>query len=398
MWTLPCALVATLGCHLAIGLGEYEQTGGAGGTAGLGGAGIGGMGAMGGDGGAGGAGGSTDDFLVNWAGRVSLEVTTSVSAAVTDIYVPLSFEVPVGAHDLLSDQSSGGDFRVTLAGSTDPLPVDVERYLGGSRQLVIWVRLPEIQPGTDPIFLNLYFGNENADHNRSWPDHEGVYHLSGAVVSQNRRDSSGNDRHTNNPTSGWSNVNNGLMGGALGLMGTAEATIPDMTDALAFSTETFTVSAWLRPTLSSGKRECAVFRGGTDAEGTATPGYALGLAGSNAAFFYTDTAPTPAEAEVIMGALGSEYEQVVAVVDKQAEVVSLYRNGQLEGTTSIVGFGETDDTEELSLGSDTCPYAGTLDEVRFVSRALTLEEIRGNYEVISSPPVVESVGPLELAP
>jgi len=153
--------------------------------------------------------------------RITLDTTaagTNTSVALTA--VPLAVRLHGGNFDFVAAREDGGDLRVVAADDKTPLPFHVERFDPVNELGVIWVLVPSVVPGSAANVIHVYSGNANAVAEAKPgagldPSMRAAFHFGNADGS----DATGALKAAAPLTL----VNDGLLGGALRLAGTAAA-------------------------------------------------------------------------------------------------------------------------------------------------------------------------------
>jgi biopolymer transport protein ExbB len=101
----------------------------------------------------------------DWKQRTEITLNTSAAGVQTQAAV-VAMAVPVRLHsgnfDFLSAKPDGSDLRVVAGDDKTPLEFWVERFDSLNELGVLWVKVPNILPGTDKNVLYVYGGNEQA--------------------------------------------------------------------------------------------------------------------------------------------------------------------------------------------------------------------------------------------
>jgi biopolymer transport protein ExbB len=95
--------------------------------------------------------------------RITLDTTAAgvaVQEAAKDMAVPVRLHS--GNFDFLGAKPDGSDLRVVAADDKTPLPFWVERWDATNELAVVWVKLPQVLPGSDQNLVHIYAGNEQA--------------------------------------------------------------------------------------------------------------------------------------------------------------------------------------------------------------------------------------------
>jgi biopolymer transport protein ExbB len=165
---------------------------------------------------------------------------TNTSEALT--MVPLAVRLHGGNFDFVAAREDGADLRVVAADDKTALPFHVERFDPVNELAVIWVLLQTVVPGSSANVVHVYSGNANAVA-EARPgagldaSMRAAFHFSNADGS----DATGALKATAPLTI----ANDGLLGGALRLAGTA-ATWPAAPALSVAADGAVSVSLWMK--------------------------------------------------------------------------------------------------------------------------------------------------------
>lgn len=192
---------------------------------------------------------------------------------------------------------------------------------------------------------------------------------------------------TNGPTWGT-----GQLGSAVTFDGTNDYVTAGSSSALDFSTNTYTLSAWIYPTAIPILGQAAYHDSIFDRwdHGCTGHGYAFGI--TNA---YTFNGPTELEVRTSCGGsstsvangaanvlTNNQWHHIVAVAN--AGVVTFYVNGTAYAATGSVTDSPLTYGGPAVIGNDSTngsPFTGSIDEVRVYSRPLSPAEVMQLYRV-----------------
>lgn len=192
---------------------------------------------------------------------------------------------------------------------------------------------------------------------------------------------------TNGPTWGT-----GQLGSAVTFDGTNDYVTAGSSSALDFSTNTYTLSAWIYPTAIPGLNQAVYHDSIFDRwdHGCTGHGYAFGI--TNA---YTFNGPTELEVRTSCGGsstsiangaanvlTNNQWYHIVAVAN--AGVVTFYVNGTPYAATGNVTDSPLTYGGPAVIGNDSTngsPFTGSIDEVRVYSRPLSPAEVMQLYRV-----------------
>ena len=294
-------------------------------------------------------------------------------------------------------RADGFDILFTDSNGTAKLDHEIEKYDGGTGELVAWVRVRLSSSQDKTIYM--YYGNATAGPQDNpagvWaPNFAGVWHMAETPgVDPNVTDS------TSNANSG--SFNGGMPGGAQatakiggGLTFDGVNDFLDVGDpadgSLDFGSGSFSYSAWVFSPASAGSYDMPWHKGGSSA---GTAGYDMELGATNWTAWVGDgTANAGADfgTETL-----NQWIYVTAVVDRGTDLLHTYWNGAPVNSTSIASLGSLSTSVEAAIGASVAPnymWNGTLDEVRVASKNLTAAWIQTEYNNQNSPGTFSSVG------
>ncbi len=186
-----------------------------------------------------------------WSSRKPVTIPSTAGSASFPNF-PVLISLPSDANLAASAQASGNDILFTASDRITKLNHEIELYNSANGQLIAWVQVPALSPGTA---IYMYYGNSSASNQQNrtgtWnSNYNGVWHLpNGTTLSANDSTS-----HGNNGTLQGSTVpaaTTGEIDGAASFNGsTANIQTP-----LNINTLPITVSAWVYPTITSGISE-----------------------------------------------------------------------------------------------------------------------------------------------
>ncbi len=184
----------------------------------------------------------------DWTQRQPLTLDAA-AASVTD--VTGSVTVLVRLHDgnfqFANAREDGSDLRFLAADDKTVLPHQIESYDSLLNEAFVWVKLPDVKPGSKEIF-HVYFGNTDAampavEKPSDAYDADTVlaYHFAGRGVAPADTTSNGNNAETAATTAEGSLIGNGLR-----LIGTP-VVIPNTPTLEWKAGQPLTVSVWIKP-------------------------------------------------------------------------------------------------------------------------------------------------------
>jgi len=305
----------------------------------------------------------------DWTQRSRITLDTSAAGTNTTealVSVPLALRLHGGNFDFIAAREDGGDLRVLAADDKTPLPFRIERFDPVNELAVLWVLVPAVAPGTDKNTVHVYSGNANAAAETGTATGldaatRAAFHFTAADGS----DASGALKPATPPVL----VNDGLLGGALKLGGSA--LVWPMAEALRTPADgSLSVSMWLKAdavangtlwqqgpaslALQAGKLQARVGRAqltGGEVKPGAWTHLALTLGGGKAVLYVDGVAvgqsdvPTPAiEGEMRLGEglTGALDELQLAATVRPAAWLALASATQGIGGKGLKGQMETE--------------------------------------------------------
>jgi hypothetical protein len=289
----------------------------------------------------------------------------------------VDFPVSIVTTDLdLMAHGHAADIGFTALDGT-PLSYEIVAYDGTTGTLEAWVRIPSVTATADIV---LVYGGAPVTPNAkpTWANYAAAWHF--AESSGTWADSAGG--HAAEPATATTTAAptpTGLVGSARDFDGVDDASpVPEPADnSLDFGTGSFSVTAWVNVTTSADPYDEVIDKSGD----TNLPGYCFPLGTSNWLVEISDgpnvrSARFSSEAESL-----GHWVMLTAVIDRSIPALIAYTNGALAQSTSISGVGSLDNDLPLAIGSTITAYRfkGTVDEVRVVKQALTLDWIAAEY-------------------
>jgi hypothetical protein len=387
LFVLLSAVVAFVGCEAVSGVGDFR-------VAGTGGAAVGGASST--TGGAGGVGGTA---LEGYSRRRPIDVNAALLGAELS-----EFQLPV----LIADDrelatlaaSDGADLAFASADGT-LLPFDVEQFDNATGRLTAWVRVATLDPAASPLRIYLYYGKDGAtsvaDTVTTWQGLAAVWHFADDLATGGGVLDSGPNAHTGPPPDSPNPRRSGVAGDGLGFEVNSLIAIDQQSDrSLDFGNASFTLTMWAQRVTGVQAFESLVWNGATDGF---TPGYSLSVSGGWPwVFLFDDGAQNVTPSFGGLSELGGTWHHLAAVVDRDAEVVTLYRDGNEQNSDSIAGFGSIDNGDDLSFSQWNSRFIGAMDEVRLTPGALSPARIAADYITVTQHAQVVTLLPAEDVP
>ncbi|MEO6054697.1 MAG: DUF2341 domain-containing protein [Chthoniobacterales bacterium] len=182
--------------------------------------------------------------------KITLD-TSSKGAEITD---PIGTSVVLvrlheGNFQFGAAQDDGGDMRFLSADDKTQLPFHIEKYDSLMNEAFVWVKVPDVKPGT-PVSFWLYYGNPSEKAKRT-DDGKGIYDENTSLIyhfiehGTAASDSTGLGNNAQNagiPSEG------SMIGAGLRLSGHGPITIPTSATLDWAVGQSLTWSAWVKPT------------------------------------------------------------------------------------------------------------------------------------------------------
>jgi len=247
----------------------------------------------------------------------------------------------------------------------------------------IWVNIPQVD-NTATDYIYAYYGCSDTDSDDAasvWAAYEMVQHLqetTGTAI-----DSTGNG-HTGTPNGTMDQNVDGQIDGADNFDGSNDyISIPDHAD-LDFGTGSFSYSFWFKSS-ATGTQYVFDKKGGSLSETNA--GYKMGISSVQATGFSVALGDGTTNVRINTGDHASRggniWAMFTVVVDRTAQEMRAYINGDLEATGVISGIGDTSSDYDLILGSRPDMsgnyFSGVLDEARIIGSSLSADWVKASY-------------------
>jgi biopolymer transport protein ExbB len=184
----------------------------------------------------------------DWTSRTRIVLDTgdkglALPGPQADVVVPVRLHS--GNFDFSLAKADGSDLRVIAADDKTPLPFEIERWDAVNELALVWVRVPQVAPGTaDRNAIHVYAGNPGAS---ALPKADVFGTGYAAVLHFSEPDGPAVDAATGARTAGpVARETHGLLGASAKLDGTPVALAAG--DKLAFAAGApLTLAAWIQP-------------------------------------------------------------------------------------------------------------------------------------------------------
>jgi len=343
---------------------------------------------------------SSNWYNSSWAYRKKITINyTKVGANLTDFPVLVSL---ASEADLASDaQDDGDDILFTSSNGTNKLSHEIEKFNGGTGELVAWVKVPTLSSSTDTD-IYMYYGNSQASNQQNaagvWDsNYKGVWHLHSNFLDSTSNSNTGTNSGSTNTT--------GKIANARSFDGVDDyiQVSPSTSINNPFSAGG-TISAWIYPTgwgennfgriacksTTTGSGNGWAFHLANGAPATAALGFARGFS-TTYGYWYT-----PANSL----SLNTWWHVVVVYNDSlTTNDPLLYINGvsqTLAEYSTPAGTAQTDELNNMRIGNvafDTIrTFAGKIDEIHISKVVRSSGWIATCYNNQNSPSTFYSVG------
>jgi biopolymer transport protein ExbB len=154
-----------------------------------------------------------------------------------------------GNHQFLAGKDDGSDLRFIAADEKTPLAHHVERFDSLLNEAFVWVKVPDLKPGTPATFW-LYYGNTTGQAART-DDPKGTYDEDTVLVyhfAENNAAPADSSAGGNKAEAAGTGVVGSLIGGGLRFSGQNSVTIPASASLAWTEGAPLTWSAWIKPT------------------------------------------------------------------------------------------------------------------------------------------------------
>lgn len=261
------------------------------------------------------------------------------------------------------------------------LDFQLERYDGGTGQIVAWVKVPSITSGAN-VTLYMYYGNGSITTDQSttntWSSgYRGVWHFNNNVADQSGQGINSVNQNTASQT--------GKIGLARDFNGTSSWV--ELTNFPNLNTS-FTISGWVYST-NVGQDGQRIFV--DDVNNTNGYGFSLGDEAVAGRLRFYSRASNPVSLDASGFTLSnSTWYHVAAVADISGNVKRIYVNGVQRASGTYTNAWGTD-TGNASIGGETASgetahrFRGRLDEIRVASRALPADWIATEFNSQNQP-------------
>ncbi|WP_245434071.1 DUF2341 domain-containing protein [Rhodomicrobium lacus] len=184
-----------------------------------------------------------------WTMRKQITVDTSASGAnITDAIgtSPVLIRLHAGNFRFAASKADGSDLRFVAGDDKTPLKYHIERYDSLLGEGLVWLNLPNVQPGSK-INVWLYYGNQKA---LAAPDAKGTYDADTVLVyhfAERGIPATDSSAWANNSQDAGQAANGSLIGSGLRLDGKATLTLPATPSLALAEGASFSWSAWIKP-------------------------------------------------------------------------------------------------------------------------------------------------------
>jgi VCBS repeat-containing protein len=285
-------------------------------------------------------------------------------------------------------QTDGGDFVFTSSDGTTKLNHEIESYDDTTGRLKAWVRVPTLSALSNTS-LYVYYGNAGAanqwNSSGTWDaTYGGVWHLSNGSFA----DSTSN---ANNGTNTGTTDTTGIIEEGRTFNGSSQ--LISIADSNSLDEpNTFTISAWIRPTVNDNNWRTIVNKGPDSAGGN----YWFGIKQSQLEVYVAGTGYDSNYTVPL-----NTWSHVAATFNNSTDTLVVYYNGTAVYTNTSATATPGTNTDPLYIGRSALSnewWQGSLDEVRFQRSIESDNEIRADYRVQNSPGTYITLSSEEGAP
>lgn len=299
------------------------------------------------------------------------------------------------------------DLWFSAADGTTALPYEIERFDPATGNLHAWVRIPLLAGGV-PTEIYLHYGEVIGDRPAAnnpftvWPDaYAAVWHLTGDPARSGDSTGKGHELVQSNPAL-QPKIASGLVGQGRAFDGAPTLTDadrmrasdqPDLDPALD---QSFSYACWVKVGTPADEYDMPLHKGGASA---LQAGYDFELGHFEWMAQVSDGSGTNVNRIIIPAAdataLRGSWAHLVTVIDRDRDEMALYVNGNPVGSTELTenNLASTSDLSLSMPGDDLRNrFAGEIDEVRIVHRALEGAWILTEYRNLAFPETFLEIG------
>jgi biopolymer transport protein ExbB len=185
----------------------------------------------------------------DWSMRKQISIDTSATGAnITDSIgtAPLLIRLHVGNFRFASAKDDGSDLRFVAGDDKTPLKYHIERYDSLLGEALIWVNVPNVQPGAKASIW-LYYGNQKAS---TGADAKGTYDADTLLVyhfGQRGTPALDSSVWANNSQNAGQPADGAIVGSGLHLDGQTPLTLPASPSLALADGGALTWSVWIKP-------------------------------------------------------------------------------------------------------------------------------------------------------
>ncbi len=335
-------------------------------------------------------------WLAGFGYRKQITITPpALGGSLTDF--PVAIRRTADADIAMHVRSDGRDLVVTTSDATTLLDFELASFDAGSGAVEIWARIPTLAlTGTTTLYL--YYGGPATQTLPAsvWPGTAGfasVWHLTTGSGGTGADDSGplANDLSVQGTDTAPAAAT-GIAGGARNPALATDRLQHTDNNTLDFASSSFSVSLWVRETSAVGSFDAPLYKGGTN---DCCPGYGFLLGtgtwdfkihdggGGSTNNYGTDWVSAEFGSQTT---LGNRWVHLVAVVDREADVLFAYADGALFDMQPIASVGALTSSVDLAVGrgSSGAWFNGLIDETRVYSVALTAPWIATEHANLTS--------------
>ena len=348
----------------------------------------------------------------SWSNRLALTVDyTKVDADLTDFPVYLDLGQIGSGHGFWTNvQTDGDDIRITKSDETTEVPVEIVSIdTTGKTGEVHFLADGTLSSTVDTVYY-VYYGNAGASRpavsatygaqNVFNSDYSMALHMTGAAYTD-LDDSTANDNDVAVEVLSPNYNQPGKLGKAVDFSGSNSHLKINDANSLDFgSTDSYTVSAWLKVTGGFGSTRYAMQKWES---GSSTYPYLLGYNTANRVNFYIyDGSKFPGVISTL-NVTNSNWHLYHGVRDVANDKVRLYVDGVENGNTTDTTTASFLNSAKIGIAAqlNSTPryyFPGSIEEPRIVSAALSADWIATEYNNQNAPSTFYAIGAEEDAP
>lgn len=291
-------------------------------------------------------------------------------------------------------QNDGDDIAFIASDESTQLDHEIEYFNGTTGQLQAWVEVPSISSSSDTT-IYMYYGNPSAGNQENvtgtWDsNHKLVHHLKDATTSTNEDSTSNNNDGTKRTANEPIETSSGKIAQAQSFDGSNDYV--KITNNVAPSPSSLTISAWIQKESGGHTYECALHKGSANTIGSSDYWLGVDINDQLTATIGANTGVGWQAGQTTSVATYGTWYHLAAVWD--GSVVRVYINGTYNKQYNLSTYGNL--TTETRFGSSAdgtnYQFRGVVDEVRISDTNRSAAWIKAEYENQNSPSTFYALG------